>query len=469
MDKIQKRIDELERELRSLRNQKYHRTDHTLSVTVPEEVEPMFLDVERKVADYFNELQRDPESGEITIAGERYVLLRSASLSYEFVQFIKERYSDQPEDEAISIGNNFLYDNAKVIGKRDAIAFQRKLALASPIEKLSAGPVHFAFTGWANVEILPESNPVANDDYFLKFIHHNSFEAQSWIKAKKKSKLPVCTMNCGYSAGWCEESFGLHLTTVELTCEAQGADHCTFVMAPTDRIEEYLENMEDNSGKKSYEIPVFFKRKVIEEQLRKSVDQKELLLKEIHHRVKNNLQIIVSLLRLQMSKTKSEKFRAELETSMNRVSTMAAVHELMYKGENFDKLSIKTYFNNLIDSLFNLYNVGNGVKKKIMIDIPDTEFSLEQSIPLGLILNEITCNSFKHALQKGGEFILELTKEGETYNLLIGDNGPGFNAEEHHDDGLGLSLIEILCDQIDATLDVENTESGLKYKIGFQV
>lgn len=468
MEDIQKRIIDLERELKILKSEKFNNTETPLSVDVPDEIAPLFLDVERKVADYFNGIQRDPESGEITIDGERYVLLRSSSLSFDFIDFIKERYADKTEEEATSIGNNFLYDNAKVIGKRDSIAFYKKLHLNTPIERLSAGPVHFAFTGWANVEILPESNPVPNNDYFLKFIHHNSFEAQSWIKAKKKSNLPVCTMNCGYSAGWCEESFGISSTTVEIECEAQGADHCTFIMAPSDRIHEYLDDTETNGGKKNYEVPVFFKRKVIEEQLRKSVEQKELLLKEIHHRVKNNLQIIVSLLRLQMNKTKNEKFRAELETSMNRVSTMAAVHELMYRGENLDKLSIKTYFENLVDALFNLYNVSNKVKKSIKIDIPDAEFSLERSIPLGLILNEITCNSFKHALNEGGEFILELSKKNDHFELIVGDNGPGLN-EEKKDDGLGLSLIEILCDQIDASLEIQNQSSGLRYKIGFQV
>ena len=94
MDKIQKRIHELERELKILRSQAFYETDDPLSVIVPEPIQPMFLDVERKVADHFNEIQRDPESGEITIDGERYVLLRSASLSYDFIDFMKERYSD---------------------------------------------------------------------------------------------------------------------------------------------------------------------------------------------------------------------------------------------------------------------------------------------------------------------------------------------------------------------------------------
>ena len=85
-------------------------------------------------------------------------------------------------------------------------------------------------------------------------------------------------MNCGYSAGWCEESFGMPLTTVELTCEAQGADACTFIMAPTHKIEQLVEQEVDLSSVQDFEIPVFFKRKNIEEQLKQSLNQKEVLL-----------------------------------------------------------------------------------------------------------------------------------------------------------------------------------------------
>lgn len=468
MNDIQRRIFELEKELRELRKKLYTSSDKTQTVIVPPQIEEIFLNLEKIVADHFENIQRDPMSGEITIEGERYILLRSGSMSYEFIEFIKERYADRPEREAVSIGNNFLYDNAKVIGKKDALAFHKKLNLKSPIEKLSAGPVHFAFTGWANVEIFPESNPTADENYFLKFQHHNSFEAQSWIKAKKGSDIPVCTMNSGYSAGWCEESFGLPLTTVEISCEAKGDDACVFIMAPTDRINEYVEKEVDTKNIEKLEIPVFFKRKVIEEQLRQSIGQKELLIKEIHHRVKNNLQIIVSLLRLQMNKIDDPKFKEEFETSMNRVSTMAAVHELMYRGENLDRLSMKTYFTNLSHSLLQLYNTGEHVDFEINLDIDDVEFSLEQSIPLGLILNEITCNSFKHALKNGGKFFLYLNKLNSHYELTIGDNGPGLGASENNE-GLGLSLIEILCDQIDADLTIDNSSEGLVYKIGFEV
>ncbi|MDX2361789.1 MAG: histidine kinase dimerization/phosphoacceptor domain -containing protein [Crocinitomicaceae bacterium] len=466
--KIEKRIKVLEAELSDLKKELRKELVRPVTVSVPEQFQELFGSVEEKVSDYFKDFHFDPLSGEITVYGERYVLFRSASVSYEFLEFVKERYEDREEHEAISIANNFLFDNAKVIGKKDAVAFHERLDLKGPVEKLSAGPIHFAYTGWANVEISDESRPVADENFLLKFQHHNSFEAQSWIKAEKKSEIPVCTMNCGYSAGWCEESFGIPLTTVEVTCEAKGDEACTFIMAPSDRIEEYIEKEIDLSEIQNFEIPVFFKRKHIEEKLKDSIVQKEMLIQEIHHRVKNNLQVITSLLRLQMDKIEDEELKEEFLASINRITTMATVHELMYQEKDFDRMSMKTYFNDLTTSLIQLYNIGNNVELEVNINIEEREFDLERSIPLALVMNEITCNSYKHALISGGKFQVNLSEDNGTYCLVMGDNGKGYD-ESITSKGLGLVLIQILCDQLNAELEVDNSKSGLTYKITFSL
>ena len=454
-------------ELRKLRSKLDVKIDEPKTVNVPEGMSGLFGKVENDVNEYFNDFHYDPLSGEIVVHGQRYVLFRTDSMSHEFIDFIKERYKDVPENEAISIGNNFLFDNAKVIGKRDAIAFHEKLSLKDPLEKLAAGPVHFAYTGWANVEILPESNPTTDKNFFLKFKHHNSFEAQAWIKAGKKSDIPVCTMNSGYSAGWCEESFGISLTTVEISCEARGDDSCTFIMAPTERIEEYVEEYVDLSEVEKLEIPVFFKRKKIQEQLRKSVEQKEFLIQEIHHRVKNNLQLISSLLKLQMQKTDDKIFHDEFTAIFNRVNTMALVHELMYQQKDFDHVSLKSYFNDLIKSMVLLYSMKN-TEIDIAIDVTDVEFNLEKSIPLALIINEITCNSFKHALTDRNKFYVQISQVGNDFHLIIGDTGNGL-PKTINSKGLGLTLIDILCEQIDANKVVKSDSSGLEYQITFNL
>ena len=467
-DELEKRIRELESELNELKKERRKVLVRPVTVSVPDELSPLFGSIEEKVSEYFSDFHFDPISGEITVYGERYVLFRSASVSYEFLDFIKERYSDREQSEAESIGNNFLFDNAKVIGKKDAIAFHERLDLKNSVEKLSAGPIHFAYTGWANVEIYPDSNPVADENFILKFQHHNSFEAQAWLKAGKKSKIPVCTMNCGYSAGWCEESFGIPLTTVEVTCEAKGDDECSFIMAPPDKIEQYVEDVIDVSTVQNFEIPVFFKRKYTEEKLKESIQQKELLIQEIHHRVKNNLQVITSLLRLQMDNLTEDRLKDEFLSSINRITTMATVHEMMYQEKDFDRMSMLTYFSDLTQSLIQFYKIDDSVSVDIEIDINEREFDLESSIPLALVMNEITCNAFKHALMNGGNFYVRLEEEGQLYTLVIGDNGTGFEEVEQVN-GLGLSLIEILCDQLSAELSISNSSKGLEYKIVFRL
>lgn len=468
-----KKIVELEEELERLRkeNKELKRAlvydKLTKTVTVPKEIEDLFIKAEEDARVYFSNNQMIAENGEIVISGERYVLIRSASLSYQFMDVFKEFYSNHSAEEATRIGNNFLFDIAHVLGREDAKAFHKKMNLTDPIEKLSAGPVHFAFTGWANVEILPESNPVPNEDYFIKYIHHNSFEAQSWIKAGKKSDIPVCIMNCGYSSGWCEESFGVPLTAVELECEANGADNCTFIMAPPHRIQEYLDKEQTKNGDKEYDVPLFFERKYNEDRLNQSLKQKETLLQEVHHRVKNNLQLISSLLNLQKRNIENNALQNELDVTIARVNTMAIVQDMIYGNKDVSSINIEKYFHELIQSLYNVYVTDKtDVVFDVNIDIDMVIFDPDLAIPLGLIVNEIACNSFKYAFEDSGRFYLSLTQSGERYKLIAGDNGKGIQSETKKD-SLGMSLITILCEQIEAKLDIKNSSQGLEYVIEF--
>ncbi len=435
---------------------------------VPKEFEPIFDVAEDKVAEYFKDLSISPKDGEIVIHGERYVLMRSASLSFEFFDLIRELYKTYSDEEAKRIGNNFLFDIAQVLGKKDAKAFQKKMNLEHPVEKLSAGPPHFAYTGWANVEVLPESNPTPDENYFLKYHHHNSFEAQSYLKAKKKTDSPVCIMNSGYSSGWCEESFGIPLTAVEISCEAMGDEHCTFIMAPPNKIADYLPASQLSDEIKKYDIPIFFNRKISEEKLKSSLLQKETLLKEVHHRVKNNLQIISSLFNLQMNSIDDEKVKEIFRTSLNRVNTMSLVHELFYSEKNLSAVDIKSYFRRVVKSLLSLYyNDPNEVDLEMNFNIIQDKFNPDLSIPLGLILNEMTSNAFKYAIPVNKKIIIELTEEDGLYEFKFQDFGPGLKSK-NEDETLGMLLIKILCEQIDAQLKVISSTEGLTYLIKFK-
>ncbi|MEX1002359.1 MAG: histidine kinase dimerization/phosphoacceptor domain -containing protein [Crocinitomicaceae bacterium] len=472
--KKQSEIEALKSEVKRLRaqNEKLHNqlnfSTLTNTVKVPEKFQEIFSTAEKNVRSYFSKVDQSSENGEIFINEERYLLIRSAALSYEFTDVFKEFYKNRPAEEANRIGSNFLFDIAHVLGKEDAKAFHKKMNLTDPIEKLSAGPVHFAFTGWANVEILPESNPSPDENFFLKYIHHNSFESQAWIRAGRTSETAVCTMNCGYSSGWCEESFGISLTAVEINCEASGGEHCLFIMAPPDRIKEYLKSEDKTREDQEYDVPVFFQRKYNEDRLKESLKQKEVLLQEVHHRVKNNLQIISSLLNLQKQSIKDQNLREEFDSSIGRVNTMAQVQDMIYGSKNVSSINIEKYFSKLIRSLYKVYNDGADLLEfEVKIEVKEVRFNPEKAIPLGLIINEIACNSFKYAFKEEGKFYLSLKQEGERYKLTVGDNGRGITGKGSKEN-LGMSLIRILCEQIDASVSIKNSKEGLVYKIEFK-
>lgn len=249
------------------------------TVSVPAPFRPLFLSAQDYVARYFARKIANPKRGTISISGERYILVRAASMSVEFFELVMSLYRDKGRDEARSVANNLLFDVAHAIGKADAKTFHRRMKVRDPIEKLSAGPVHFSFAGWAYVDILPESRPSADDDFFLIYDHPYSFESDAWRRRGRRSDAPVCIMNAGYSSGWCEESFGVPLVAVEVECLASRGRRCRFVMAPPSRIEAHLARVRRGRGRRAAKhpgrmstmtIPEFFHRKRMEDELLQS-------------------------------------------------------------------------------------------------------------------------------------------------------------------------------------------------------
>ncbi len=216
------------------------------TVTVPSVFSAIFEQAETIVGDFFKSTRHSPESGTIEICDSRYILLRGASLSIEFFQLVRKIYGEDAHAEADLFASALLYDLAHAIGKSDARNFHEKMHLQDPIEKLSAGPVHFSHSGWASVDIDPDSNPSPDEHFVLHYSHPFSFEADAWLSNGNSADFPVCIMNAGYSSGWCEESFGLPLEAREITCRAEGHDQCRFIMAPPEQlathIKQYLQD-----------------------------------------------------------------------------------------------------------------------------------------------------------------------------------------------------------------------------------
>lgn len=201
------------------------------------------------------------------------------------------------------------------------------------------------------------------------------------------------------------------------------------------------------------------------------VNEREAILKEIHHRVKNNMQVVSSLLRLHMAGVEDEKMQKILEDCQNRIAIMSSIHERMYKTKDFKNLSLHDYLLGLISEITVFHDPDRKVKLDFLV--PDVHFAIEEILPLGLISHEIISNSYKHAFKsniEAGVITFHLSQmETNNYQLIIGDNGAGNVSFPNSDSSsLGLTLIDIFVDQLDGKMDV-STENGVIYTINFSV
>jgi len=199
-----------------------------------------------------------------------------------------------------------------------------------------------------------------------------------------------------------------------------------------------------------------------------SLKEKKILLKEIHHRVKNNLQVISSILNLQSSFIQDEKTLSILQESRNRIRSMAIIHENLYRTEDFSSINFSNYLHNLTTNLIASYRIQ--VDVKLEADLQEIDMVLDQAIPCGLLVNELITNSLKYAwkAEEVGTISLDLKEEGGQIILFIGDDGVGLpmEFEEMNTDTLGLQLVLTLVEQLDGELSVEN-KNGTKYLIKF--
>ncbi|MEQ8577728.1 MAG: PAS domain S-box protein [Balneola sp.] len=208
-------------------------------------------------------------------------------------------------------------------------------------------------------------------------------------------------------------------------------------------------------------------RKKSEEIIENSLKEKTTLLSEIHHRVKNNLAIVSGLLQLQKNEVKDEKVTAAFEQSINRIISIAMVHELMYKSPELSSINIHTYLDMLVPAISAAMNDQNR-NIEFVIEIDEYKLNINQAIPIGLLLNELITNSFKYAFQDQEEGIIKisLNAKGEIVTVLYEDNGSGFGDDSNFDKpkNLGLNLIHTQLQQLEATYTVDTTD---KFKLEF--
>jgi PAS domain S-box len=209
--------------------------------------------------------------------------------------------------------------------------------------------------------------------------------------------------------------------------------------------------------------------KLREKSLENSLEEKEALLREIHHRVKNNMQIISSLLNLQTSYVHMDETRNVLKDSQNRVKTMAMIHEKLYMSRDLSHINFKDYTEKLVSDIFYTYGVKKDTIRSIL-NVEDIEMNMETAIPLGLIINELVTNSLKFAFPEmdEGAVTVEMKTSNGDHTLIVADDGIGMpeNFNFKKTESLGLQLVNNLVHQIDGEITLERSY-GTKFKITF--
>ncbi len=239
------------------------------------------------------------------------------------------------------------------------------------------------------------------------------------------------------------------------------------------RVIEHTKDLDKTISELSLEN---LERKKAEEKVQTSLKEKEVLLKEIHHRVKNNLQVISSLLYLNSKKIKDKEALEMFKDSQNRVKSIALVHERLYQSKDLGKIDFKDYVQKLTKDLLRSYAVNQSVVQ-LELNINGVFINIDTAVPCGLIINELISNSLKYAFpnyeaeNKTGIIRIDFTRLNENeLSLVVSDDGIGIpeNINEKKNNSLGLQLVETLVAQMEGILEIDGS-SGTTFKIKFAV
>jgi PAS domain S-box-containing protein len=211
-------------------------------------------------------------------------------------------------------------------------------------------------------------------------------------------------------------------------------------------------------------------RVLVEERIRASLREKEALLKEIHHRVKNNLQVVSSLLGLQSRAVADPEMRKMFQESQDRIHSMALLHESLYQSQNLSRVDFPEYIRQLAAHLFHSYGVGVD-RIHLRTDLDRLSLNLDAAMPCGLIINELISNSLKYAFPEGrsGEIRIELREHADGMaRLVVADNGVGLRADIDwvNTRSLGLRLVRSLAEQLGGKIEV-SSQAGTEVRLAF--
>ncbi len=239
-------------------------------------------------------------------------------------------------------------------------------------------------------------------------------------------------------------------------------------------LERRVENRTAELGKTNTQLQQEIREKIqAEYSVSQSLKEKEVLLQEIHHRVKNNMQIISSLLNLQARQIKDKEISGIFRICQNRIRSMALIHQKLYQSEDFSRIDFSGYIRSLTENLFSIYE-GDAENIDFKMNLDKVYLNINQAVPLGLITNELVSNSLKHAFPEKSSApqvtIVFETDDKESVTLMVSDNGVGLPSgfDLKNVDSLGLKLIQNLVTQLNGSLEMGGSQ-GACFKISFQL
>ncbi|MBC8184672.1 PAS domain S-box protein [candidate division KSB1 bacterium] len=252
---------------------------------------------------------------------------------------------------------------------------------------------------------------------------------------------------------------GEMVTTVEKKRKKDGTEYWTEVIVTPIEFKGVKASLSINHD--------ITERKWAEEQIKKSLKQKELLLKEIHHRVKNNLAVVSGLLNMQSTYIKDKDALAAFHATRNRISSMAAIHSQLSHSEDYSTIDYKEYVKKLVSNIF--YSSQTSGHVKLHIDLDAITMSIDKAIPCGLLINEIVTNALKHAFpenRKGNLRIIMSSLENRNCEIIVKDDGIGIpkNFDIEKTKTLGLKLINMMTKQISGTIEIIS-KNGTEFRI----
>ncbi len=291
---------------------------------------------------------------------------------------------------------------------------------------------------------------------------------------KAIARTPMLTFGLGHTLLWLMGLGGIVLATRRLKQREFARRQAVEALEKAKdelelRVEERTSDLEIANDQLREEIT---ERKKAQNKIKASFREKEVLLQEIHHRVKNNMQIISSLIKLQSNHIKDEEVLELFKDTRNRIQSMAVIHDKLYKSENFSRVDFAEYLQSLAEHLFSSY-VTDPNAIKLHVKIKDVFLDINTAIPCGLILNEIISNSLKHAFPDGRtgkiKIVMKSLKKNEI-ELTVSDNGIGIPDEVdfRETESLGLHLVSILAeDQLRGKIKLDRTK-GTRFEIKFK-